>query len=730
MDSRRTSKQDMTHLTHLLDTEIHGEAPVQYFGMLDAPKPSRRRESETWPDHEPPAAPLHDDNNFKAGSLSNNIQFWKERILPFVGLSERDEATIIKEVEHGVDVHDYLKAYTGYLGDMLVVNEKDPPAIHLKNHKMTAEDAEHVRADIRGLLEANAIQLCEESDLHLIQPLGVVSQPTKKRTIYDARWLNLFCEAPQLRYESLPGFVAGVEKDDGFWKMDFKSGFHHVKLTKSSYKYFGFYFEGKFYCWRVLPFGWCVSPAAFQRITKAFSCFTARTNILRLCYLDDLAWSVRAAVPTRIKRWLVFQVFKDAFDAGFFVAKKKSIFETLTAIELLGFVVDSHQLCFKVPESKRDRYFALLSDLTAGTTDSKGKHVPLRMLETTVGKLQSLGTAVPTVSLFLRQAYATIAAGQRNTQEFVYLPPTAARDLKELFKLHEWNGLAKWPQAFSKHVKIWTDACSRGWGVSFYDRGTFKDYHGGFPAFMEEEIRIHTKERLAVQFAFELLPQATTDTLVHLYTDNTIVQHTLLKGSAKDNAASQLARQLMWLQLHNDIRIQVFRVPTLDNPRSDWLSRIKANIPLTPSGKRSFMINRAVFLKIQQLCGVTFTIDATADIHDRQTHRYVALQDADTDKPVAINAFSYNFKREVVWCNPPWALIAPLWLHFKSVQATGVMLTPRALDKQWWPMLITDATQAIIVCSAGQRNAFTCVQDGADKACNTDMVAFSFNFKA
>ena len=68
----------------------------------------------------------------------------------------------------------------------------------IKNHKMTEDDLAFVREDVRALLTKGAAKKVKREQLTLIQPLGVVTQLTRKRLIYDARYLNIFCDAPDL----------------------------------------------------------------------------------------------------------------------------------------------------------------------------------------------------------------------------------------------------------------------------------------------------------------------------------------------------------------------------------------------------------------------------------------------------------------------------------------------------------------------------------------------------
>jgi hypothetical protein len=729
---------DRHDITHELDTDRHGHAPIQVFGTTDSilkgrpDTPSEHGVAQQWPEEPPPALRVRDADAFKAGSLTDHIAFWRAEILPYLKLDKTKETEILRYIE-GVHAPDFFKPYTGYAAGRAVVQQATPPPVKIKNHKMTEEDLEFVREDVKALVMKGAAKKVRREQLTLIQPLGVVTQLTRKRLIYDARYLNIFCNAPDLQYETLNQFAEGLQAGDRMWKVDLKDGFHIARLTDESTQYFGFELDGEYYAFMTLPFGWNCSPYIFQTLTRALSAYTARTRIQRLVYLDDFSWAVPTGISKHVQGWLIYQTYEDLYNAGFFVSVKKSTRTAETALELLGFTVDSTAQTFRVPPDKKNRLFALIDELAgSATATARGRHVKLRQLEAVTGKCQSLALAVPTVSLFLRHAYTTIAKARQGTDEFCFLPVQAIAGLQQLKTLDAWSGLAKWPQAFKRRLRIFTDACSHSWGVSFLDEGAYKDFHGEFPHFKQQELRIHTKEHLAVKYAFELLPAATSDTLIDLYTDNTIVQHTTLKGSAKDKQVDDLALYLMQLQLTKDIKIRIHRVSTTDNVRSDWLSRLEPFRSATKQ-KTEYMLTRQLFLETQVWAGQAFTIDGMATMQNRQTERYISLVNSDIDRPVAVNVFSYDFKGEFAWLNPPWVMIPAVWAHLRAHRAHGVILVPESPQRQWWPMLQREAIAIKKIANAGQHGVHAYYKHGKPQPAGpapAALIAAKFDFRS
>jgi hypothetical protein len=729
-DNQESTRNDTieTRMSHTLNIHIHGNPPIQLFGADDPPKPAVSIIVDVWPAGSPPEVPFRDDNTFRAASISASLPFWNDTIFPYLKLPRAEEDEI-RDTLSGIDVTTTFTPYTGFIAGKLVVAAKEPPPIHIKNHKLSKEDADFLADDIAQLLACGAVRECDKADIQLIQPLGVVAQATKKRTIYDCRYLNRFCKAEDIKFDSLLSFAEQIDSDDVMFKSDLKSGYHHLALLPISYKYFGFEFRGKFYVWLCLPLGWNCSPRKFQLVTRALSAFTARHGLAKMIYLDDFAWAIRKRTPPRLRKWLVWQVFTDINSAGFHASKKKSLWDPATRMELLGMIVDSHELWFLVPEAKRQRYLSLLRELLAG--DHARLHVQVALLEQVLGKLQSLSIAIPTISLFLLKAYKALAAARQHDRQFAHLPAGAADDLAELFRLADWKGLSRWPQWFAKRLKIFTDACDHSYGFSFLHDGLYQDFHGHFGV-LHQQLRIHSKEHIAVQVAFEALPQTINDTLIDLYTDNEIVRWTVLKGGkVEDEGRTRaFALYLMHLQLERSLRVRVFRVPTEKNVRSDWLSRLKL-LGLGRADSREAMLHPGLFHEVERHWGVHFTIDACANEHNRQTERFIATYDSDIMKPVAANMFAYHFHGEYAWIFPPFALIGPALIHLRSCKAKGVMVIPHDTTKQWWLAACEAATASLTLARRGEPALLDAATHykTAHAPLKHDLIAIRFDFK-
>lgn len=101
----------------------------------------------------------------------------------------------------------------------------------------------------------------------IVLPLGV--EPTKPRATWDARYLNLMMKDCPFKMDGV-GKIAQCAWEGAFqMKCDHKAGFHHVPLAKESWQYFGFQWEGVYYVFTTLCFGWKISPFIYHSLTEA-----------------------------------------------------------------------------------------------------------------------------------------------------------------------------------------------------------------------------------------------------------------------------------------------------------------------------------------------------------------------------------------------------------------------------------------------------------------------------
>lgn len=686
-----------------------------------------------------------DDDKFRAGSLhdAKAIQFWREEILPTVSLPYKQERIILDMLEQGLTISDKFTPYCGMLftgnEESWVSNMPKPPNVVIPNHKIADQRHElFLENEITKLLQQGVISVATEEP-HVVMPLLVAENSEgKQRLILDARLLNCFLDPESFKLPSVSSILEELSAGDLLLKIDFKAAYYNLLVAKRDRKYVAFRWRGITYVFNAAVMGLNITPYHFQLLSdtvKAYICIALGCK--GAAYLDDLLFAIPSSATLREQQWARWVIHHILQRAGFIRAKLKCSEEFATRVQMLGFVIDTIRQQVEVPEEKLKSTLALLERNVPQQAALEGTAIKLHTLQSLIGKLTHLTVAAPAIPLFLRETHDVISVQAPCfavlSSVVIHLSKYACADLRELLQLKTWCRLTKWESAFPNKVSLTTDASGLGWGACTIIGGIpVGDFGGTFPVFAKQEIAIHVKERLAVQYALRLLPANITDAYLRVHVDNEIVRHTLLKGQKRDVESREFAKHLLKFQLERNIIIKVFRIDTKSNVRADWISRLRWRIgrPITLDGAE-LMLARHVFMRIQILLSIKFTVDAFASKDNRQLWRYVAIRDNKVDPPIAVNAFTCSFKREVVYANPPHVIIPAVWRHFKSCKATGVMIVPHKPAAEWWPRVITQSVRHVIIARKGQAGVFLEATSDFTKALGPipwDLVACHFNF--
>lgn len=214
-----------------------------------------------------------------------------------------------------------------------------------------------------------------------------------------------------------------------------------------------------------------------------------------------------------------------------------------------------------------------------------------------------------------------------------------------------------------------------------------------------------------MKWSMEALGHLLQDCFLDLYTDNTIVESTVLKGSAKDEVMRAYSRTLLRFQLDTNVVVRVLRISTTDNKIADALSRVE--YPQEEKYDRNdHMLSPAHFAKLTSWCERSFTIDACASTGNKRVHRFISRLPVSGEGCVAVNVFSYTFplradkSEEFVYVNPPWPIISGLWAHLRQCKATGVMVFPKTPSAVWFGDVLSSASWVRTLAKAGDKNVF------------------------
>ena len=108
------------------------------------------------------------------------------------------------------------------------------------------------------------------------------------RIVFDARPGNMPFAAPKI---DLPNPQLALQKNKYYVKFDMTNGYWHFPLDEEARLFYAFKVEGKFYQWRVLPFGDTRAPYEFTRSFKYILNKIRRKMKIKsksVTYMDDI----------------------------------------------------------------------------------------------------------------------------------------------------------------------------------------------------------------------------------------------------------------------------------------------------------------------------------------------------------------------------------------------------------------------------------------------------------
>lgn len=671
------------------------------------------------------------EEGHKAGTLPQAAWFWENVLLPASGLPKPEQARLLSWVVDGVDIPSFMHPFTGDFAGKAYSECKFPPPSAARNHKIEeARLKDFITAEIARLVDSGAVSIWKgPRKPRILLPVGV--EPNKPRMVIDARYLNCWTPSPSFRYDTLRQFQQGIDKGDWLFSLDHKAGYHHVCLTERSRELMGFAWGGKTYVFHVLPFGWAPACFVYQKLSTVVVGYIRRASIHGMVYLDDCGLALRKCTQLWYRYKAVFFVLAVMYLAGYCVARKKSSLHPDTALFLLGFGMDTVRQCYFVPVPKMIE----LLDLIVGAVGAKGRRIPLVSLQRIVGKAQARVLALPPIALFLRSSWDLMSEFTHSSDPWVCLSDEVCEDLLQLSRWREWLFLSHWPQERHMSLRLETDASGIAWGAVLYTpNGEARKVRGEF-APGEMAFLIHVKEAWAVTHSLDHFAEYIRDCFLNLYTDNSIVQASLLRGSSRDPDVRACSKALLEFEVKTRVIVRVFRVATEENVVPDRESRLYVEPPPGAFDPSDHCLARPLFEWVQLRAG-PFTLDVCASSASTQLPRFMSRVEclpAD-ERCVGVNAFMSQFPtrapvgRERLYCYPPWALISGLWRHFRLCRAAGVMLAPRSPDKPWFGSLMRDAVEVLVVARAGMAGVWTTAAGTPAHPLAVDLLGFVFDF--
>ena len=557
-----------------------------------------------------------------------------------------------------------------------------PPPKVFANSQRALDECVWVSASVRELVECGAAYEVFVRP-KVVSPLSVAirdmgPEGIKKRLIWNGRYVNSFLRPRKFRYESLQWVRDLAFRGDRAWSFDLTSGYYHVELAKWCHTYVAFEWEGRYYCFAVLPFGLAIACYVFSTLTGELTKRWRSLGDRCIHYLDDwIFFGSMAGTAGAILLKRQAQVLRDLDLCGFLVNMKKSVFVPTHRPIFLGFGMDLASNLFFIPERRWTVFKALL-----GYVRSQ-RRLSARTVARVAGKAISFGMAFGKVSrMFTREMYHFIALALYWDHYMAITPEVSG-------EFDFWDSLST--ASFS--MPIWivysslsdyvahTDAGAIGWG------GWIQRYYSddmslarGYLTTIQREQSSTDRELVAILQVLISFVHKVRGTSVKLYTDSQAAYFILLNGCSSVMPLHRLAVRLFWFCTEHRVALDVYWIPREENQLADYLAGI--------FDKDDWRLHTFFFRMLDRLWG-PHGIDRFASHLNNLCPVFNSAWwcpgCSDVNCLSLIDWAKFNN-----WCNPPFRLIGQLLRVLSRQRAEATIIVPLWTKQHWWPLLVPD----------------------------------------
>lgn len=221
-------------------------------------------------------------------------------------------------------------------------------------------------------------------------------------------------------------------------KIDDKSGYGHVLMTKESTNYFGIEWGGFWWVCKTLPFGWKNSPYVYQTIGLVATNIFSQKGIACSLYIDDRLngelfmtrghWShpVGQRDPEysyKSAEVALYIVCKVLTHLGYYLGLKKCVLVPGQRILYLDMLVDSTLQVFSIPDDKRINFANFRESIL-----NRRRAAPLRSFQKLMGKGVSFSLAFLGAKFYIREMVNAI--GRKSTKGEIQMPSALREEIE------------------------------------------------------------------------------------------------------------------------------------------------------------------------------------------------------------------------------------------------------------------------------------------------------------
>ena len=539
---------------------------------------------------------------------------------------------------------------------------------------------EFVDSALESLLVTGAVRGCTREYLQLVSPLDVVEQTDKLRLIIDQSFLSDHLVYDSFKFEDLRQVPLIFEQTDYLFSIDLMSAYHHVALHESAWPFMGFCWRGRFYHFRVLPFGLGPAPLVFAKITAPLVEHWRSQGMKILPYLDDF---LGGAGSVREHTIAVHRVLSDMRAAGWLVSASKVKLSPARVLTHLGLVLDFSAGVFRVPARRQVAFKALVGAILLA-----GGEVTARRLAKVAGTAQSFRLAMGAVVNFYTRHIYVLLERRTHWGARLRLDAEALRELRfwagvdfGSFAREIWRPLHMGQGRITQDADMYSDAGDKGWGGCIcLPSGARRDARGYLTLWQRAQSstwrELYAVWQLLRTFRADI-PQGST---LVWYTDSQNLASNMQKGGS----VTPLIHRIMLAVFETclDMRVEVVWrwVPRELNGYTDELSKV--------FDKDDWSLHPGVFALLDALWG-PHTVDRFASDLNHQVDAFNSFHWC--PGTLGVDAFAQlDWLHAGNWCNPPFHLIGRLLRFLQQVHAEATLVAPHWPRQPWWPLLCPD----------------------------------------
>lgn len=392
------------------------------------------------------------------------------------------------------------------------------------------------------------------------------------RVIHDASRprgaaMNDYVSADPVQFQTLEEACRLAKP--GYWcaKVDLKSAYRSVAIHPDNYSVTGL--KWKFhndthstYMFDTrLPFGSCLGPSIFHRLSQAVRRCMARKGYKDVVvYIDDFLIVAPTYDTCNAALHCLIRLLRKL---GFLISWKKVVGPT-QKITFLGVDIDTRASTLSLGKDKLNKLEERLRQF------QHRKRATKLQLQSIAGLLNWACQAVRGGKFFLRRILDLIAPLQQQSHK-VRLTSGFKGDLSWwLTYLRVFNGTVFFNE--QTNVRVHVDACNQAAGAFCQGDWLYTVFHCDLPA--AEKLHINYKEVCAVFQAVKQWAPLWRGRTVIVQTDSTVTKGIINKGRSRNAFVNRLLRQMFWICAKHDCVVRAISVSGSINIVADTVSRL------------------------------------------------------------------------------------------------------------------------------------------------------------